>query len=78
MYKSNKLSFLKQELIYRAVWGYEEPEWVTRWEDKVRRRDLMQSILLQILQYNVRKDKISTLVLLLENMRVYEFNIIAV
>ena len=38
----------------------------------------MQGILLWILQYNVRKDKISTLVLLLEDMRVYEFDIIAV
>ena len=38
----------------------------------------MQDILLQILQYNVRKDKISTLILLLEDMRVHEFDIIAV
>ena len=38
----------------------------------------MQGTLLQILQYNVRKDKISTLILLLEDTRVHKFNIIAV
>ena len=38
----------------------------------------MKDTLLQILQYNVRKDKISILVPLLEDIRVHKFNIIAV
>ena len=38
----------------------------------------MQSTLLQILQYNVKKDKISTLISLLEDIRVHKFDIIAV
>ena len=38
----------------------------------------MQGTLLQILQYNVRKDKISTLISLLEDTRVHKFDIIAV
>ena len=78
MHKSNKLSSLKQELIYRAIWDYKKPEWAIRQEDKVRRKDLMQDTLLQILQYNVRKDKIFTLILLLEDTKVHKFNIIAV
>ena len=46
IYKSNKLFSFKQKLIYRAIWDYKKSRGAIEWEDRVRKKDLMQSTLL--------------------------------